>query len=416
MARNMNVIRPVIAGGVAAIGVAALASGVLLNPAQAADSNTGNTDNNLNAPQGNGPMGPMGDHGHGMRGGHMRDAHYGERISGTRTVKQADGTIVVNQMAHGTVSAVSANSITISTADGNSFVFAVNDSTNVSREHAAAAIADVVVGDWAHVSGDVANDVATAVEVHAESAATHEAEVAARTADNNQVDPQPNPVDAPPADDNDGDGPQGAGPDGDNDGDGPGMGVEMRGGHHGKGHRDHGPGMGDNDGDGPQGQPGGPMGGPMGKPDHAMHAQARGELISEVSVFQKTDGTFITVKDVAGLVTAVSGNSVTIDIADGSTATLDLTGATVNRDRAAATIADIVAGDHVRVEGTLSGDTLTITNADAISATEWAAHQTREAVESAAGQASTTSFSTKSVLKTKKTAIAQARAAKSVRA
>jgi hypothetical protein len=171
--------------------------------------------------------------------------------------------------------------------------------------------------------------------------------------------------------------------------------------------------MDDNDGDGPQGM--GPQGdGPQGRGHgkggrgHGMDNAARGELISEVSVFKQTDGTFITVEGFAGAVTAASDSSVTITLADGTSATYSISGATVTRDRVAATAADIAVGDHLRLEGTLSGDTLTVKNIDVISAANWAAHQAAQ--PNGSSTATPASFSTTSGLKAKKTAIAQAKA------
>jgi hypothetical protein len=405
MARNLKVSRAAVAGGVAALGVTALASGMLITPAQATDNNSSQT------PNANGQLGPMGDHGHGMRG-HDMMSQYGERVSSERTVKQSDGTVVVIRDVKGTVTAVDANSIIVATADSKNYTYVTDASTTVDREHASATIADVVVGDIARISGTVAGSTATATEIHAETAATEAAEQATRDAA-----PTTDPTNgtAPTAPDNDGDGPQAGAPD--NDGDGPQAGDMGRGMGHGGGHG-HGM-MGDNDGDGPQA--GGPdMGGRgMGGPGHSMDAAARGELISDISVFQQTDGTFITVEEFAGVVSASSDTSVTLDLADGTSASYDITGATINRDRATATAADIAVGDHVRVEGTLNGSTLTVKNVDAISASAWASGPQGPLQDGntplPSASSTTTSFSTSSVLKTKKTAHAVAKAAKSAK-
>ena len=395
MARKLKVTRTAVAGGVAALGVTALASGLITSPAQATDSST------TPAPNADGQLGPMGDHGRGGPGmdRHRDAAQYGERVSSERTVKQSDGTIVVIRDVKGSVTAVSATSITVATADGKNYTFVVDANTTVDREHAAAAIADVVVGDIAHVSGTVDGGTATATRIHAETEATEAAEQAARDAAPT-TDPATPPADgsAPIGPDADGDGPHDGG-----------MGRGHGGGH--DGGRGHGM-MGDNDGDGPHG---GGKGGPgMGGPDHSHGAEMRGQLISEVSVFQQADGTFITVEEFAGVVTASANGSVTIDAADGSSSTYDVSSATINRDRASATAADIAVGDHVRIEGTLSGSSLTVKNVDAISATAWA-NGPQGPIQNGTTpipSASSASFNTASVLKTKKTALAVAKAAK----
>ena len=65
----------------------------------------------------------------------------------------------------------------------------------------------------------------------------------------------------------------------------------------------------------------------------------------------------------AGKVTAISGNTITIDDQRaGKTFTVDATNATVVKDRdTASTVSAIVVGDMIGVEGTVSGTTVTAT-------------------------------------------------------
>ncbi|MEY4322878.1 MAG: hypothetical protein RL410_659, partial [Actinomycetota bacterium] len=94
MARKLNVNRAAVAGSVAAISVTALATGLLLSPAQATDNTTNSTNSTNNTPDVNGQLGPMGDHGRGGHGGPGMNSQYGERIYSDRTVKLADGSTV----------------------------------------------------------------------------------------------------------------------------------------------------------------------------------------------------------------------------------------------------------------------------------------------------------------------------------
>lgn len=109
----------------------------------------------------------------------------GQALHGEMTVKQADGTIATIATVNGTVTAVSATSITVKAADGFTATYAVSTDTDVrvgvptrpaegSRPIAPAAstdtIADVSVGDVAHVHGTVSGSSMTASAVHAMTA------------------------------------------------------------------------------------------------------------------------------------------------------------------------------------------------------------------------------------------------------
>ena len=120
-----------------------------------------------------GPGGPGGRHG--MDGGPRGEALHGEAV-----VKAADGTISTVRQIQGAVTAVSATSITVEAEDGYSATFVVNGDTEVrtglpSRDGTGPdattdSIADVSVGDVAHVGGTVDGSTATADRVHAMTA------------------------------------------------------------------------------------------------------------------------------------------------------------------------------------------------------------------------------------------------------
>lgn len=122
----------------------------------------------------------MGDHG--MRGGPgmgdrgMRGGPGGEALHGELVVKAADGTISTVRQIRGTVTAVSASSITVTAEDGYTATFAVTSDTEVhvglpdrSADPATDtdAITDVAVGDVARVHGTVSGSAATAAHVMA---------------------------------------------------------------------------------------------------------------------------------------------------------------------------------------------------------------------------------------------------------
>ncbi|MDP1878141.1 MAG: hypothetical protein Q8M17_11360 [Actinomycetota bacterium] len=118
----------------------------------------------------------------------------GQALHGQITVKQDDGTIATIARVNGTVTAVSPTSITVTAEDGYAATYAISEDTVVrvgvptrpARGTTPAApaasthtIADVSVGDVAHVQGTVSGSVTTASEVHAmtaEQAAQLEAE------------------------------------------------------------------------------------------------------------------------------------------------------------------------------------------------------------------------------------------------
>lgn len=118
-----------------------------------------------------GPGGGM----HGMRGaGPMGEALHGELV-----VKADDGTISTVRQVRGTVTAVSGTSITVEAEDGYTATFAITADTDVrvglpqrgtDPESATDTIADVSVGDVAHVHGTVTGSTATATHLMAMTA------------------------------------------------------------------------------------------------------------------------------------------------------------------------------------------------------------------------------------------------------
>lgn len=119
--------------------------------------------------------------GHGGPGmfGAIRDA-VGEPIHGETVVKKDDGTFATIRHLHGTVTAVSADSITVEAEDGYTATFAIDADTVVHTglpergtdpSTSTSTIADVKVGDVAHVSGVVDGSTATADRVFSMTAA-----------------------------------------------------------------------------------------------------------------------------------------------------------------------------------------------------------------------------------------------------
>jgi hypothetical protein len=117
---------------------------------------------------------------------------------------------------------------------------------------------------------------------------------------------------------------------------------------------EHGPGMGGHHGRG-HGGPG--MGGPRGmKGDDTL-----GERISEEKIVEKSDGTIVTIREFEGDVTSVSGSTINFTDANGDAQSFDVPDSvTVERNRAAATVADFVAGDEVHVVVEINGDNETV--------------------------------------------------------
>lgn len=185
----------VIATGVT--GVATAATSAHDNRGQASQGTTATDGMRDGGGRGDGMRGPGGMHG--PRG--LLEAGT-EPLHGETVVKKADGTIVTVRMVSGTVTAVSATSITVTAEDGYAGTFAVTSDTEVraglpvrgerpadpsttTPPASTDTIADVAVGDTAHVVGTVSGSSATADRVHAlspEEAAQLEADRAAHDA------------------------------------------------------------------------------------------------------------------------------------------------------------------------------------------------------------------------------------------
>jgi len=107
----------------------------------------------------------------------------------------------------------------------------------------------------------------------------------------------------------------------------------------------------------------------------------KGEPISSISTYKKLDGTFEVVAHYFGLVSAITETTVTVTAADGTSTVYTPGAAVVTRDRAAATLAQLVVGDHIRVSGTLAASVLTVSSIKAVSAAAWAAREGHDSVK-----------------------------------
>jgi len=193
----------VAAGAILATGVTGLAlADDQSTPAPSASSSAGATTEST-APNGRGMdgRGMDGRHGgprggmHGMRG----PGPLGEALHGELVVKADDGTISTVRQIRGTVTAVDGTSITVEAEDGYTSTFAITADTEVrvglpqrgmDPQASTSTIADVSVGDVAHVHGTVSGSTATATHLMAMTAeqaaelealrAQHEAEHQAR--------------------------------------------------------------------------------------------------------------------------------------------------------------------------------------------------------------------------------------------
>jgi hypothetical protein len=173
----------VAAGAILATGVTGLAlADDQSTPAPSASSSAGTTTDST-APNGRGmdgrgmddrhggPRGGM----HGMRG----PGALGEALHGELVVKADDGTISTIRQIRGTVTAVNGTSITVEAEDGYTSTFAITADTEVrvglpqrgmDPQASTSTIADVAVGDVAHVHGTVSGSTATATHLMAMTA------------------------------------------------------------------------------------------------------------------------------------------------------------------------------------------------------------------------------------------------------
>ena len=119
-----------------------------------------------------------------------------------------------------------------------------------------------------------------------------------------------------------------------------------------------------------------------GDDDHdGIKIEYKGETISSVATYKKLDNTFETVAHYFGIVSAVTETTVSVTSADGATTVYTPGAATITRDRAAATLAQLVVGDHIRISGTLAAAVFTASNVKAVSAAAWAARKCHDSVK-----------------------------------
>lgn len=112
---------------------------------------------------GQGREGERGRHGgHGMGG--PRDAGPGHLLHSEGVAEDAEGNYVTVRMQQGEVTAVTATSLSVTSADGYSSTYVINDHTVVERDGEEAAPS---LGDTVHVRAIVDGGTATAQHVHA---------------------------------------------------------------------------------------------------------------------------------------------------------------------------------------------------------------------------------------------------------
>ncbi|MEV8515253.1 hypothetical protein [Dactylosporangium sp. NPDC051484] len=115
-------------------------------------------------PSGNGQGGPGG-HGFQGNGGFGRGGKgaLGGMLHGDFVIKKSNGQYVTQRLQTGTVTAVSATSITAKSEDGHATTFVVGESTRVGN--GSATISDVKTGDTVTIVGVVSGDTATATRI-----------------------------------------------------------------------------------------------------------------------------------------------------------------------------------------------------------------------------------------------------------
>ncbi|MER7008957.1 hypothetical protein ABT297_38765 [Dactylosporangium sp. NPDC000555] len=115
-------------------------------------------------PSGNGQDKPGGKDFQGHRGfGRGGAGAFGGMLHGDFVVKKGDGQYVTHRLQTGTVTAVSATSITAKSEDGHATTFVVGESTRVGN--GTAKITDVKTGDTVTIVGLVSGDTATATRI-----------------------------------------------------------------------------------------------------------------------------------------------------------------------------------------------------------------------------------------------------------
>ncbi len=92
--------------------------------------------------------------------------------------------------------------------------------------------------------------------------------------------------------------------------------------------------------------------------DDGAHVAAT--KVSEIETYQNADLSVTTEVEFYGTITAVNGNVVTVEDAFGIPTQYDVTNSAVERNHVVATSADLVVGDVVELEGTQTGDAISI--------------------------------------------------------
>lgn len=162
--QRMRLSLAAIGGGLTVVligtGALALASTASAGPPSPSPSGSGSTVSPSQPGQpGHGP-GP-GKMGHGFGG--MLSGGLGGVLHGTGVVKKADGTFQTIAVQRGTVTAVSASSISVKSLDGYTATYVVNSSTKVNGKNGK--ITDVKTGNQVAVIADVTSGTSTATRV-----------------------------------------------------------------------------------------------------------------------------------------------------------------------------------------------------------------------------------------------------------
>jgi len=277
-----------IAAGIAALAASALAAGVIAAPAQAHDKGNGTSD-----------------------ASHSNDHNsLGEKLYSTKTIKLTDGTIVAKNSRKGSITAVDATTVTVTSLDGTVAVYTPAANTKLERNDADVALSAFLVGDSVKVKSRTVSAVETVLEIEAEGVVVPPVTPAPSASSSEDSDPADGGNNAPEVKVND-----------------------------------------------------------------------DGEPISSVTTYMKVDGTFTTVAKYYGVVASVSDIAVTVTSADGVSTAYTVGAGVITRDGDAASLAQLVAGDHIRVAGTLTASVLTVTNVDAISAAAWTSSDSQPEVK-----------------------------------
>lgn len=149
----------------AIVAAATLGAGAFTGASLALADDDSSTSNPGSSQSARGESGSKGG-GHGMRG--PREGAPGHMLHSEGVIEDADGNFVTVRMQTGEVTAISATSISVKSADGYTSTYAINDATEQERDRTADTQAKV--GDTVHVRATVDGSTATADDIHAMSA------------------------------------------------------------------------------------------------------------------------------------------------------------------------------------------------------------------------------------------------------